>query len=466
MFAFGLYDQAERVLWLARDPMGIKPLFYAHHGNHFAFSSELTPLLSLPWIDRSINQDALFSYFRYSCIPSPASIMQGIKKLASGTILRFVKGEAISSPYWDLAKRATTLRQATNEIISLRDAADELEVLLRHSVRQHMQSDVPYGAFLSGGIDSSVLVALMQQESSRPVKTFSIGFSERSHDESAYARAIANHLGTDHHELILNSGEIPSLVPEVAGYFDEPFADNSAIPTYLVSRFARESVTVCLSGDGGDELFGGYPRYFWANRIEVLRERLSSGGSQFVANLIRNIPSAVWDRAVNPILGYRYSSSEGLAYRVQRFAAYLACDRNIAYAKTMSVWPNPEKLLGYQSKHLLGADSLNYPNMSWAEEMMLIDQGSYLQDDILTKVDRASMAVSLEARVPFLTHPLVEWSWQLAPSLKLADKGDRGKLVLRELLYRHVPKVLIERPKQGFGCQWANGYAGRLKIGR
>lgn len=451
MFAFGLYDRAERVLWLARDPMGIKPLYYAHHGDRFAFSSELTSLPQLSWIDHSIDQDALFSYFRYSCVPAPASILSGVRKLASGTLLRFAQGEATSSSYWDLAKRATALRQGASKPMSLQEAADELEVRLRHSVRQHMQSDVPYGAFLSGGIDSSTVVALMQAESLRPVKTFSIGFSEGSHDESAHGRAVATHLGTDHHELILNADEIPDLVPMVANYFDEPFADNSSIPTYLVSRFARESVTVCLSGDGGDELFGGYPRYFWGKRIERLRHRLSPRGASIASRILRSVPRPLWDGVVNPALGNRFSGSEGLAYRVHRFADYLGCDRKNAYADTMSIWPNPAELLDYTPKYALGADALSYPDLSWADEMMLIDQSVYLQDDILTKVDRASMAVSLEARVPLLTHSLVEWAWQLDNSLKLSETGDRGKLVLREVLYRHVPKELVERPKQGFG---------------
>jgi asparagine synthase (glutamine-hydrolysing) len=323
-----------------------------------------------------------------------------------------------------------------------------------------MQSDVPYGAFLSGGVDSSAVVALMQAESSRPVKTFSIGFSDATHDESAYARAVARHLGTEHHELILNSKDIPALVPDVAGYFDEPFADNSAIPTFLVSRFARESVTVCLSGDGGDELFGGYPRYFWAKRIERLRKHLSPNGGRWAADALKAIPTGLWDRVVDPLLGHRYSSAEGLAYRVRRFANYLGVDRKAAYAETMSIWQNPSGLVGYPAEQALGADAVHHPDLSWAEEMMLIDQGNYLQDDILTKVDRASMAVSLEARVPLLTHPLVEFSWQLPAATKLADRGDRGKIALREVLYRYVPKSLIERPKQGFGMpigKWLRG---------
>lgn len=459
MFAFGLYDTAERVLWLARDPMGIKPLYYAQAGERFAFSSELTPLLALPWVDRRIDQDALHAYFRGLCVPAPASIVSGARKLPSGSLLSFKSGEVAQQRYWRLDEHVLATR-ASVRAMSPQDAADQLDGLLRHSVRQHMQADVPYGAFLSGGVDSSTVVALMQAESSRAVKTFAIGFEEGSHDESVHARAVARHLGTDHHELILSAGEVMGLVPQVSAFYDEPFADNSAIPTYLVSKFARQSVTVCLSGDGGDELFGGYPRYFWGNRIEALRSRLSPIGAKAVAGLLQGIPAGVWNRCVDPMLGYRYSSSEGLAYRVRRFANYLGCSRHEAFAQSMMVWCDTSELLCGTSKQALGAEALAFPALSWSEEMMLVDQLHYLQDDILTKVDRASMAVSLEARVPLLTHPLVEWSWRLAPSLKLAPKGDRGKLILRDVLYRYVPKALIERPKMGFGMpvgQWLRG---------
>lgn len=459
MFAFGFYDRLEKILWLVRDPLGIKPLYYAHQGRKFAFASELTPLSSLSWVNRSIDQDALFSYFRYLYVPAPASILRGVKKLGSGVLLRYSQGQVEVKSFWNLAERATTAQNLSNQA-SLTEAADDLDFRMRRSVRQHMQSDVPYGAFLSGGVDSSAVVALMQAESSRPVKTFTIGFSEASHDESAHARAVSNHLGTDHHELILNSDDIPELVPRVAEIFDEPFADNSSIPTYLVSRFARQSVTVCLSGDGGDELFGGYPRYFWAKRIEKLRRWATPYGAVLAARILQSVPGAVWNSVVDPMLGRRYSGTEGLAYRVNRFAAYLGCDRRSAYARTMSVWTDPEKLTNHKPERSLGSDAMHYPELSWAEEMMLVDQANYLQDDILTKVDRSSMAVSLEVRVPFLTHPMVEWSAQLGPSLKLADKGDRGKLVLRKMLYRYVPQRLIERPKQGFGMpvgMWLRG---------
>jgi asparagine synthase (glutamine-hydrolysing) len=462
MFAFALYDRTERCLWLARDPLGIKPLYYTASAARLAFASELTPLLELPGMDRSIDQDALFAYFRYGNVPAPASILRGVRKLPAGQLLRYQQGEVQIRPCRSLDTMARAARQHPLSL-SLAEATDELEQRLRQAVRQHMQSDVPYGAFLSGGVDSSTVVAMMQAESSQPVKTFTIGFSESSHDESAHARKVAAHLGTDHHEMILNPNEIPAMVPTVAGFFDEPFADNSALPTWLVSRFARESVTVCLSGDGGDELFGGYPRYFWARRIEALRARLTAPGARLAAGALRAMPAVFWDEGLNRLLGKRYAGSEGLAARVRRFAAYLGCRREDAYAQTMSIWSDPAALIGHQPSQALGADAHHYPELSWADEMMLIDQGNYLQDDILAKVDRASMAVSLEARVPLLTHPMLEFSWRLPASMKFAAGGDRGKLLLREVLYRHVPRALIERPKQGFGMPVATWLRGPLR---
>ena len=457
MFAFGLYDCRDRQLWLARDPIGIKPLYYAHKGARFAFASELRALLRLPWVDTEIDRDGLFSYFRYGCVPTPATILRNVRKLQSGTLLRFDGSKLVPSRYWDLVEQAYLPRR---ENVSLSQAASELEKELRRSVRMHMQSDVPYGAFLSGGVDSTTIVAMMQAESSRPVRTFSIGFNEGSHDESAYAKAIAKHLGTEHNEMMIQAGDIPSLAPEISARFDEPFADNSSIPTFLVSKFARESVTVCLSGDGGDELFGGYPRYFWANRIEQLRGRLGERGANLAGGLLKTVPPQFWDAVIDPMLAYRYSGAGGLAHRVRRFADYLACPRDQSYARTMSIWADPSQALGFGATALLGADAVRYPDLSWVDEMMLVDQQNFLQDDILTKVDRASMAVSLEARVPFLTKPIIEASWRLSMKHKVSNAGDRGKLVLREILDRYVPKSLIERPKRGFGMpvgEWLRG---------
>lgn len=461
MFAFSLYDIRERVLWLARDPLGIKPLYYAARGEEFAFASELQALQPLPWLDDSIDPAALYAYFRYLCVPTPASILRGVRKLLSGSLLRRDDEGVRIIRYWNAEACARAARKDPLDL-NFTAAADELEVRLRRSVRLHMQSDVPYGAFLSGGVDSSTIVALMQAESSRPVKTFSIGFTDISHDESRHARTVAQHLGTDHHELILNAEDVPGLIPTVASYYDEPFADGSSIPTFLVSKFAREHVTVSLSGDGGDELFGGYPRYFWASRIEKWRNQLTRRGAELSASILKSVPSVFWDDVVNPLSGHRYGGATGLSDRIRRFSAYLGCSRDQAYAITMSAWACPEQLIG-SAEGLLGADAVNYPDLTWAEEMMLVDQGVYLQDDILTKVDRASMAVSLEARVPLLTHSLVEWSWRVPLHFKFAEKGDQGKLLLREVLYRHVPKALIERPKQGFGMPMSNWLRGPLR---
>ena len=462
MFAFALYDVNARVLWLARDPMGIKPLYYAHASSEFAFASELTALQPLPWLDDTIDADALYTYFRYLCVPAPASILRGAKKLPSGTLLRWDGRSVELRRFWELETKAGSLRSPSS-VISFEEATDELERRLRRSVRLHMQSDVPYGAFLSGGVDSSVVAALMQAESSRPIKTFTVGFAERAYDEAPYARAVSKHLGTEHHELIMNADDVPALVSEVASQYDEPFADGSSIPTFLVSRFARQHVTVCLSGDGGDELFAGYPRYFWADRVERWRKRLTPPGAYMASRFLQELPDGFWNRVVNPLTGKRYAGAEGLSPRIKRFAAYLSCPREHAYSRTMSAWQHPETLLGAGDFKKMGADTVRYPHLTWAEEMMLTDQENYLQDDILAKVDRASMAVSLEARVPLLTHSLVDWSWSVPLSYKIKENGDQGKRILREVLYRHVPRDLIERPKQGFGMPMARWLRGPLR---
>jgi len=321
---------------------------------------------------------------------------------------------------------------------------------------------VPYGAFLSGGIDSSTIVALMQTQTSKPVKTFSIGFTEQQHDESKYARAVARYLGTDHSEIILKPNEAINLLMEVPKFFDEPFADNSAIPTFLVSQFARKSVKVCLSGDGGDELFGGYPRYFWAERIERMR-KLSPKISRLAGQVLSLAPKHLIDKFLDPLLGYKFSSSEGLSNRVKRLAKYLTIDRESFYEELTPYWNNPSNLIGQKASNKIGNDNLKFPNFLWSEEMMLIDQKFYLQDNILAKLDRVSMATSLEARVPFLTHLLVELSWRFPTTVKFNKNGDRGKLVLRELLYRYVPKKIIDRPKQGFGLPLNNWLRGPLR---
>ncbi|MDR1064495.1 MAG: asparagine synthase (glutamine-hydrolyzing) [Azoarcus sp.] len=461
MFAFALWDRQAQSLTLARDRMGIKPLYYASANSHFAFASELCALAPLPWIDATIDQEALADYLRYLCVPAPHTILRGVRKLEPGTLLVRHRGDVRLECYWSLHAVA---QEASAHPLKLDfiEAADELEARLRNAIDLRMRSDVPYGAFLSGGVDSSLVAALMCQQSATPPKTFTIGFAGSSNDESGHARAVAAHLGTRHHEEMLEPGMIPALVDEMVTLHDEPFADGSSFPTYLLCRFARRHVTVALSGDGGDELYGGYPRYFWAGRIQRWRARLGSLGTRLAAKALHGVPDGVWNGLVNRLLGGRYSGSQGLAARVHRFAGYLAAGPNCADAGMLSAWPDPAAVL--ESPPQPARERYcGWEMLDWAEQMMAVDQAHYLPDDILTKVDRTSMAVSMEVRVPMLDHRLVEWSWRVPRAFKLAESGDRGKLLLREVLYRHVPKALIERPKMGFGMPMEHWLRGSLR---
>lgn len=450
MFAFAVWDRRERVLLLARDRMGEKPLYYAEHAGELAFASELGSLWHLPWLDKRVDRAALAAYFRYLCVPAPAAIVRGARKLEPGTLYRWHAGEGEIRPYWSVAKVAAAglaRRMPADE----RAAADELERLARDAVRMRLRSDVPYGAFLSGGLDSSLVVALMQQEAPRQVSTFTIGFAERSHDESAHASAVARHLGTNHLDRILGPEEVIALVPEITRIHDEPFADSSSIPTSLLARFTRGHVTVALSGDGGDELFGGYPRYFWAGRIQRLRRRMGPAGAAAAGRFLRMLPAGLLNRVDRDLLGGRLGGANGLADRVYRFGDYLRFPPAALYRSIVSAWKTPEELLAGTAIDALEPDAAKFGGMDWAESMMAVDQENYLPDDVLTKMDRATMAVGLEGRAPLLDHRLVEWAWRVPPELKLSASGDSGKLLMRKVLYRHVPRELLERPKMGFG---------------
>ena len=459
MFTFAFYNIKENSLWLARDPMGIKPLYYSILGHKIVFASELSPLLSFNWVSKSLNKNSLFSYFRYGYIPTPFSIFKNINKLYAGNFLFFKEGNHKICSYWEHDKVIKSKDKFNLGERNFDGYVDLIEEGLMRSVKSHMQADVPYGAFLSGGIDSSIIVALMQKQSLKKINTFSIGFKEKAHDESKHANLVANHIGTNHNEIMINHKDAINALIDSSKYFDEPFADNSSIPTYLVSKFARNSVKVCLSGDGGDELYGGYPRYFWAQRIEELKKNYP-----IVSMLLRRIfystPNLVLDKLIDPLLMYRYSSSEGLSYRVKRMAKYLEVNREFIYQELTPYWTDPSKLINMKEYKNIGNDNISYPELLWSEEMMLIDQKYYLQDNILTKLDRTSMAVSLEARVPFLTHKMVELSWDFPTSLKFQNKGDKGKLILRKLLERYIPQEMVDRPKQGFGLPlniWLRG---------
>lgn len=458
MFAFALWDREVQSLTLVRDRLGIKPLYYASANGQFAFASELQALAPLAWIDAEIDGQALADYLRYLCVPAPLTILRGVRKLEPGTLLVWCRGELKLEHYWRL-KKSVHAGLENPLRLDVAEAADELEMRLREAIALRMRSDVPYGAFLSGGVDSSLVTALMSQLSAQPLSTFTIGFSDGSHDESAHARAVAAYLGTRHHEEILEADTVAALIDEVAALHDEPFADGSSFPTYLLCRFARRYVTVALSGDGGDELYGGYPRYFWAGRIQRWRARLGPLGTRLLAGALNAVPDRVWDGPVNRLSAGRYAGAHGLGARVRRFADYLAIDPRRADIEMIAAWTDPDSIIA--RPHGPPSDRYaDWPGLGWAEQMMAVDQANYLPDDILTKVDRASMAVSMEVRVPMLDHRLVEWSWRLPRALKFSGAGDRGKLLLRELLYRYVPKTLIERPKMGFGmpmAQWLRG---------
>jgi asparagine synthase (glutamine-hydrolysing) len=467
MFALAVWDRESRTLTLARDRLGEKPLYYGWQGNVFLFGSELKALRAHPEFHAEINRDALALLLRHNYIPAPYSIYRDVYKLPPGTCLRISPGrrDAQPLPYWS-ARECAELGRRERYAGSEGQAATELEELIKQSLAGQMVADVPLGAFLSGGLDSSTVVALMQQLSTRPVRTFTIGFHEDAYNEAVHARAVARHLGTDHTELYVTPEETLAAIPKLPELYDEPFADSSQIPTFLVSQLARQHVTVSLSGDGGDELFGGYNRYFWATNIWRKLGRLPRPLRAAVAGLLTTLPPAAWDTVFRRLghfvpPGLRYSEP-GL--KLHKLAETLAARTPEAiYWELMSHWKRPADLVpGAKEPPTVLTDP-----RAWAEvgdfehRMMYFDTVSYLPDDILVKVDRAAMGVSLETRVPFLDHRLVEFAWRLPLGFKIR----RGvtKWLLRQVLNRHVPRELIERPKMGFGVPIDSWLRGPLK---
>ena len=467
MFAFALWDRRDRTLHLVRDRLGIKPLYYGFSRGTLLFSSELKAIRAHPDFTPEIDRNALTLLVRHGYIPAPHSIYRGFSKLAPGeaTSFRIDGGTdpavARSRPYWSLLEIA---EKGEREPFQGSDdeARIELERLLKEAVGLRMIADVPLGAFLSGGVDSSTVVALMQAQSTSRVKTFTIGFEERRYDEAAYARQVATHLGTDHTELYLTPEETRSVIPKLPEFFDEPFADSSQIPTYLVSRLARQRVTVSLSGDGGDELFGGYTHY---TRAPWLWSRMG-----WIPRKLRQTLSAALSTpsigAYNRLLGRKQMVSEhsrpGTAgEKIHKFAEALAVSgASELHRHFSSHWKRPALLvIGGEEPPTIFTDPSRRPALSgFVPRMLATDTLGYLPDDILTKVDRASMAVSLEARVPVLDHRVVEFAARLPMRLKI--RQGQGKWLLRQVLCRYVPAALIERPKMGFALPlgaWLRG---------
>jgi asparagine synthase (glutamine-hydrolysing) len=467
MFAFALWDSAQHELTLARDRLGKKPLYYSVTNGRLVFGSEIKALRAFPGFDADVDRGSLTLLLRYLYIPAPHTIYQGVSKLEAAHFVRFAARrhsvvELERRCYWNAAE--IQAEASTNALsASADDVAGQLDELLRDAVQLRMIADVPLGAFLSGGIDSSLVVALMQSLSNRPVRTFTIGFIEHEYNEAEYAKAVARHLGTDHTELYLTPEETLAVIPRLPLLYDEPFADSSQIPTALVSAMARQHVTVALSGDGGDEGFAGYTRYVQARNICGRMSRVPPWLLRATSRGIPRVPMTVWEglaKLSRPITAGRLRT-DGFGYRILRLADRLGCATpQQLYRHLMSYWVAPMKLVvgGQEPRTLLGDAPQKKDLDEFTDQMMLLDTLTYLPDDILVKVDRASMAVALEVRAPLLDHRVLEFAWRLPLALKLQD--GRGKLVLRKVLSRYVPAELFERPKTGFAvpiCRWLRG---------
>jgi asparagine synthase (glutamine-hydrolysing) len=458
MFAFAAFDRQTRTLHLARDRLGIKPIYWTHQNRKFAFASELKALRRLTDFQFSIDPAAVAAYLRHACVPAPATIYGNVAKLQPGQRLEVTSEGVTAHSYWNLAAIAAA-GQTDPDLRADDVVVDELAALLADAVKRQMVSDVPLGAFLSGGVDSSTVVALMRAAGNGPVKTFTIGFREKAFNEADYARDVARHLGSDHTELILAADDALTLVPQLPLIYDEPFADSSQLPTLLISRLARQHVTVALSGDGGDEAFGGYVRYLGVDRLWRAIRHVPRPGRALGAGAIRLISPAVWDAGVQ-LLPRRLRQSH-FGDKMLKGASLLDADGPFdMYRRLISQWPDPLAVVnalgekdGWIERYTTGGQ-----NLDTTAQLRLIDMMGYLPDDVLTKVDRASMAPSLEVRVPLLDHRVVEFAWRLPTDRLIAD--GQGKRPLRAVLARFLPQALIDRPKMGFGVpigEWLRG---------
>jgi asparagine synthase (glutamine-hydrolysing) len=458
MFAIALWDRQTQTLTLVRDRFGEKPLYYGWVNGAFVFGSELKALRAYPGFANPLNREALAQFMRFAYVPAPLSIYQEIFKLEPGCLLTMgglsstVRNDSLKIRcWWALANvvQAGQQNQITDEV----EAVGELEQCLAKAVQLQSLADVPLGAFLSGGVDSSTIVALMQQQATRLVKTFTVGFEEAGFDESPYAKAVAQHLGTDHSELIVSSVEAQAVIPQLPEIYDEPFADSSQIPTYLVCKAARQHVTVALSGDAGDELFGGYNRYFWGSRIWNRLAWIPYPVRQVLGKALTVVPATKWDGLGGKLAVVRPGE------KLNKLGRAIKGVRNLddLYMSLVSEWQDPAIVVrgvGGESDAPIYVPA----NLSAAERMMYLDSVSYLPGDILCKVDRAAMATRLETRAPFLDHRVAEMAWRLPLNMKI--RCNQGKWALRQVLCKYVPSEIIDRPKAGFSMpigQWLRG---------
>lgn len=470
MFAIALWDREERTLFLTRDRIGEKPLYYGLQSGVFLFGSELKALKAHPAFKGEIDRDAVALLLRHNYIPAPYSIYKGINKLPPGTFFQWTVGSAGWAggdlpepvPYWSLDSVVQSGLDSPF-VGDDREAISVLESRLKESIGLQMMADVPLGVFLSGGIDSSAIVALMQAQSSRPVKTFTIGFHEEGYNEAEHAKMVAQHLGTEHTELYVTPEQAQAVIPLLSTLYDEPFSDSSQIPTFLVSQLAKQQVTVSLSGDAGDELLGGYGRYFLARSIWGKVSRFPYSWRKGFAGGIHMLSPDMWSAIGKPIANFLPGRlrSRPIGDRAYKLAEILGARRpEEIYRGLMSHWKHPENVvIGATMLPTMLTDTSAWSTAAnFEHSMMYVDALSYLPDDILVKVDRAAMGVSLETRVPFLDHRVVEFAWRLPLSMKI--RHGQGKWILRQMLYKYVPKELIERPKMGFGVpihEWLRG---------
>lgn len=467
MFAIAVWDRELRVLTLARDRLGEKPLYYGRlTSGDFVFGSELHALRAHPNFNASIDRGSLALYMRFNTVPGERSIYTNIRKLAPGAWFQIdLQGNMKQGIYWNLREKAHVIANNRRDMDD-GEALHELERLMTHAVKSQMIADVPLGAFLSGGVDSSAVVAMMCQQGSSQVRTFSIGFDEAGYNEAEHAKSVAMYLGTQHTELYVSGGDALAVVPRLAKIYDEPFADSSQIPTLLVSQLARRHVTVALSGDGGDELFAGYNRYLFAERVWKGISGVPLPIRNLLSRAMLSLSPSTIDALSLPMqkLLYKKVRHGNVGDKLHKFARAVlpARDSHDMYRSLVSQWHDPaEIVIGADEPQTLLDQHDVLSGFSTVEQMCLLDQLSYLPDDILVKVDRAAMSCSLETRVPLLDHRIVEFAWSLPMQQKFRD--GQGKWLLRQLLYKFVPKSLIERPKQGFAIPLEHWLRGPLR---
>ncbi|WP_257282682.1 asparagine synthase (glutamine-hydrolyzing) [Endozoicomonas sp. SESOKO1] len=471
MFAIALWDQNNKVLTLARDRMGEKPLYWGWQGNRLFFGSELKGLKAHSSFQAEVDRNALALLLRHNCIPAPYCIYQGIEKLRAGHWLQLPLSDlkkaktAVSSPYWSFNKIVEQGLASPFEG-SEHDAINTLENALMSSIKEQMLADVPFGAFLSGGIDSSTVVSLMQAQTNRPVKTFTIGFDDTGYDEATHAKAVARHLGSDHTELYIQPQDALAVIPKLPSIYCEPFSDSSQIPTFLVSELTSQHVTVALSGDGGDELFGGYNRYLTGRGVWEKSRRLPRAIRKLSVNGLRALSPNQWDTLFNrlqPVLPDKLRLRTP-GDKAHKLAGVLGLNsEQDFYQQLTSHWQKPDEVvIGGREPGTLVTDKGSWPSAKNFEELMMaMDAQTYMSDDILVKVDRAAMSNSLETRVPFLDHRIAELAWRMPLNFKI--RQGEGKWLLKQVLFRHVPQSLIERPKMGFAIPLQDWLRGPLR---